>query len=120
MATIKELVDAHSKVPGDIRVTRLCWGPGRSFVPYYFADLGASLSGWCGMKGGAHSCPADYGDFELYTEPKPKVMRAQYLVEPLSGIPFTSLYWCVDEEEIRSFSPNAGKFTRLEEREFDR
>lgn len=116
MATIKELVDAHSTVPGDIRVSR----PDRAewLRPFYQVD--ARL--WRGKTPTSEDCLfASYCDMVLYTEPKPKVMRAQYLVTGHRTHPYITVGFFIDEREVRAqYGANGATFTRLEEREFDK
>jgi hypothetical protein len=118
MASIKELVEKHSKVPGDIKIAHEVM-PIR-FRPFFLS----SISGyWFGRAddGGAVQHNGNDTQWKLYTEPKPKVKRAQYLVKyESSSVPFISDCLWESEEEARIVYP-AAKLTRLPEteREFD-
>ena len=78
MATISELVAKHSKVPGDIRVTHSQWSelPAHNFTPYF-----CDRFNWYGLQnddevtGDMSRWNILDDDWELYTEPKPKVKR---------------------------------------------
>jgi hypothetical protein len=63
---------------------------------------------------------SDYDLVAEWTEPKPKVKRAQYLVVPHADQPYITGRMYKDEEEARA-SHGKGKYTRLieTEREFD-
>lgn len=121
MPTIKELVDKHSKVPGDIRIThpefiRFDW-----LKPFFVAK-----GTWYGTdredKLASLHDDNDEG-YELYEEPKPKVKRAQYMFYPHSEQPpwLTSSFF-KDTEEAYQHVPGKGILVRLDETEleFDR
>lgn len=78
MPTIKELVDAHSKVPGDIRVTT------KSMCGWFQPFFETPTDKWIGPCAANNEYlvvgKAANDDWHLYTEQKPKVKRAQYLV----------------------------------------
>jgi hypothetical protein len=122
MPTISELVDKHSKVPGDIRVhDPECeddWQPYRPFMKDRQED-------WhCLDVDGSHQeMNAESDCWQLYTEPKPKVMRAQYLVYRCGDErPFTTNHWYYDDADLKDDYDSSGlqSYQRLQEREFER
>ena len=125
MPTISELVAQHSKIPGDIRV----WDTKDKewMRPYWDLQVGSETD-WIGP-----TSTKPYGDqwgntardYQLYTEPKPKVMRAQYLIVPFQSekMPHTTSKWYLDANELRSDVEMRGRTfsaLRLDEREFER
>lgn len=174
MSTISDLVSQHSKVPGDIRV--ITYGAVKYwFQPFfstYQTDCSCTFHGLNSAGNADHHLDHYNKDWQLYTEPKPKVsmvdlayslygeiahgdfkhrswlrekiqshfgielapiqdepkpkvMRAQYLVIPKSHImPFTTDSWYLDEKDARSRmmhdSYDDAPFIRLEERAFER
>ncbi len=123
MPTIAELVKEHSKVPGDIRIRLPIWDTYNAFRPFYL-----SVSGWHGLREHDSSwCYPECMDdgWQLYTEPKPKVMRAQYLIEPidLTSLPFITDRFFKDDDQVAKHHGGThavARYTRLDEREFDR
>lgn len=73
MPTISELVKQHSKVPGDIRVYDKEHPVDGWFRPYYLSDDTGDWRGISSVSG--DDIYDNYRDYELYTEPKPKVKR---------------------------------------------
>lgn len=75
MATIKELIEKHSKVPGDLRITKPYWAV--EWLRPFFQD---EKTDWhlLDQAGYAYTWPeATSGcDWQLYQEPR--VKRAQY------------------------------------------
>lgn len=144
MATIRELIDAHSKVPGDIRVAQEHWAS----VQQWFQPFFATQSDWHGLIGNNFSQFPNRGEYpfrgsnwHLFEEPPPKVKRwqgwemyptpkvkrAQYLViDPRQRRPYCTGDWCTDEKDARDSilyrDTSSAVFIRLTEteREFDR
>ena len=78
MSTLKELINTHSKVPGDIKVRcRDC--PVNSYFVPYFVDAASEHCHGLNHDGEPDSFHAVYTDaWELYTKPKAKVKLYQY------------------------------------------
>lgn len=119
MPTIAELVAAHSKVPGDIRITR--WGHAFWYQPVYQIDgnwYGPTQQNPC--EAYPNSDQPNGGGWHLYPEPRPKVKRAQYLIEEKGKYPALSTMLFSDLKEAE-FCYGGVTLTRLmeTEREFD-
>lgn len=81
MKTLKELIDEHGF---NIETKQYDWGNMR-FIPMYVHQgciYGHFHDGSC-ARYSEKGCP----EWQLYTEPKSKVMRAPYLVEGISARP---------------------------------
>lgn len=82
MKTIQALIDEHGK---EIRVRNTVFmGPEEYFDPIFYEEPAAR---WVGKRPGGHMTTwrADDANWELYTEPKPKVRRRPWE------------YWCTDD-----------------------
>jgi len=118
MATISELMEG--KKPGEIKVRNLY---GDIFIPYFKSDvLWHGLNGYIGK---ATNFLDSRTSWQIYTEPKPKVKRAQYLVEVDYSVPLiTPQFYENDAEAMDAhFVPDGSecRVTRLTEteREFE-
>lgn len=127
MPTIKELVDKHSKVPGDIRVIHPDFNTGVWLRPYFHCELNKCWYGRNEVGNAMVVCDSLSPNFQLYEEPKPKVKRAQYLIVEGEGRyhnPYTTADWYKDEDDARLGTSvfGHGQFIRLTEteRDFDR
>jgi len=120
--TLDELITEltkDGKRPDEFRVRAVDHKPGYWFRPYFKANgrwHGVDDSGsywWSGL---------DDDTFELYTEPKPKVKRAQYLLAYPGVNPFITDQLYIDEKQVRDqMAKNLIICERLTEteREFD-
>lgn len=102
MPTLDELIAEHTKDgkrPDDIRVRQSDWRPEAWFRPYFKSQYGC----WYGLNqdGTQRSFTPVEEDFELYTEPKPKVKRAQYLLAYPGVNPFITDQLYIDEKQVR-------------------
>jgi hypothetical protein len=79
MATIGELVEKYSKVPGDIRVRASSWRPDEWFQPFFSTKGGV----WLGLdaEGIGLAYTPDYGDgtWQIYEDPKPNAKVKKWL-----------------------------------------
>lgn len=119
MPTISELIKEHSKVPGDIRVRRKSWAIGDWFQPFFPCEESFTYRGKANDREDFLQ-DATYGDWQLYTEPKSKVMRAQYLMIR-NGInrPFITSGFYINDADLLADYPMASEYERQFEREFD-
>lgn len=89
MATIDELVAAHSKVPGDIKIRQNSWDSGEFFIPYFKDE-----TYWFGMN---ELSTSDQWmitkDWELYTEPKKKIKLYKYAYRNSSKVWVETQYY---------------------------
>lgn len=123
MPTLDELIAEHTKDgkrPDDIRVRQSDWRPEAWFRPYFKSRW------WYGLNqdGTQRSFTAVEEDFELYTEPKPKVKRAQYLVHIKGYDPYITDILHTDEKSVQLRNLTVNPFILCErlmetEREFD-
>src|SRR5574338_410160 len=100
--TLDELITEltkDGKRPDELRLGRVNWGNGWWFRPYFRTRTGD----WYGIdraiEKDAYHGSAD--GFELYTEPKPKVKRAQYLLAYRGMNPFITDQLYIDEKRVR-------------------
>lgn len=89
MATISELVEKYSKVPGDLRLKRVGWGATHWFAPYYASEYG-NLHG-LNEKGQSCAYSPDSSEWKLWQEPKRKRKMAPYLLRRSDGLVQLSL-----------------------------
>ena len=117
MATLNQLMEGRR--PGEIKVCKLSLGGGSYFIPYFQNVYGR----WHGLRedGTNEDYAANNNLWEIYTEPKPKVKRAQYIINRSHHLPFVSPILFKDEVEARKLYPDAVTVERMSEteREFD-
>ena len=119
MATLNELMEG--KKPGEIKVQLKSFLPEQYFVPHFQSICTL----WHGINesGDYERYDEDLRDWQLYTEPKPKVKRAQYIViSDFYGLPHRTTGFFKDDDEARENCPGTKKkVERLPEteREFD-
>lgn len=125
MPTLEELIAEHTKDgkrPDELRLGRVNWGNGWWFRPYFRTRTGD----WYGIdraiEEDAYHGSAD--GFELYTEPKPKVKRAQYLVHIKGYDPYITDTLHANEKSVQLRNLTGNPFVICErltetEREFD-
>jgi hypothetical protein len=108
----------EGKKPGQIRVRKAGYREDKYFVPYFLSILG----NWHGIHqdGAADSFYGEGDYWQLYTEPKPKVKRAQYMIF-YGANPLQTPNYFRDDEEVWSDYPSVKRIERLPEteREFD-
>lgn len=88
MATIRELVETHSKVPGDIKITHFEFNDGW-VRPFFIGRESIGCVCWIGLDevGDSVYLPLDEDSlYRLYTEPKAKVKRWLWAVHDRDGI----------------------------------
>jgi hypothetical protein len=112
----------EGKKPGEIKVRKSDYGEGRYFIPYFRT----TYDSWHGLHEDETNnyYAANVDLWELYTEPKPKVKRALYVIVPLDEINQPRLYsfYCKDEVEVYEclgISPIRFKCIRLPETEME-
>jgi hypothetical protein len=120
MATLDKLMEG--KGPGEIKVRKSSYGEDGYFIPYFRSIYDT----WHGLRDDETNdyYDANYDCWELYTEPKPKVRRAQYLMQNLIADrrPFqTYEFFRDDAEAAAAFGSLVMVIGRVveTEREFD-
>ena len=123
MATISELMEG--KKPGEIKIRLDTFLKGHYFIPYFQAEYDNWHGVLCDTRDTIHA--HYYGVYsegwELYTEPNPKVLMAQYLMQNMiTGRPFLSTEYFRDGTEAAaafgSYSRVLGRAVETE-REFE-
>jgi hypothetical protein len=115
MKTLKELIDEHGI---NIRVRRSVWK--RMYFKIMYIHEGC-VYGHYDDGNPSHFLLDGPVIWQLYTEPKPKVMRAQYMVKyKYDCVPYETDNLYKDDEEFFKFHPRKSErewYKRLEERE---
>ena len=109
----------EGKRPGEIKVCNEYYHKGAYFIPYFQSVYG----NWHGLReDGTNDYYITNSDcWEIYTEPKPKVKRAQYLFINSESLPAVKDQFFVDDAEALKWAALNTKVIRLPEteREFD-
>src|SRR5574338_716543 len=100
MPTLDELIAEHTKDgkrPDELRIAHCSWLPDQWFQPFYKCRNGF----WHGLiQNNANDFYEGRGEWKLYTEPKPKVKRAQYLYQLRGGKPRKTTRYYKDDSEF--------------------
>lgn len=121
----KTLLELWKESPPGTRFRQETWPAGMYFIPCEETPRKLLLRGILQASDNAHileMLPGMAG-YEIYQEPithKPKVNRAQYIVQMAGGLPLTTDRWYENDIELRAnFDSNWNIIARLNEMEFD-